>query len=274
MAASDRVAIVTGGAKGIGAACARRFIEEGLKVVIADIDSEAGETLAQDLGGSRERALFVDCDVSDKLAVNNLMAETRSAFGRVDILINNAAVIASGDILNLEVADFDKVMGVNLRGAFLVARAVAKQMVEQIEADEERPDDARKRYAIINMSSVNAVMSIPNQLAYSASKGALNQMTKAMALSMAPYGVRVNAIGPGSINTDILRAVLEDKSAMAKIMSRTPLGRLGDPDEIASIAWFLAGREASYITGECIYADGGRMALNYTTPSPDEPGTN
>lgn len=270
MAASDRVAIVTGGAKGIGAACARRFIEEGLRVVIADIDSEAGEELAQDLGGSKDKALFVDCDVSDKLSVNNLLAETRSAFGRVDILINNAAIIAPGDILSLEVDDFDKVMSVNLRGAFLVARAVAKQMIEQIEEDEERPDDARKRYSIINMSSVNAVMSIPNQLAYSASKGAINQLTKAMALSLAHYGVRVNGIGPGSINTDILRAVLDDKSAMNKIMSRTPLGRLGDPDEIAGIAWFLANKDSSYITGECIYADGGRMALNYTTPTGED----
>ncbi|MFW6412832.1 MAG: SDR family NAD(P)-dependent oxidoreductase, partial [Oceanicaulis sp.] len=135
MPSSDRVAIVTGGANGIGAACARRFVEEGLSVVIADTDEEAGEALARDLDGGKERAIFVDCDVSDKLAVANLMAETRAAFDRVDVLINNAAMVATGDVLSLDLDAFDKVMSVNLRGAFLVARACAKQMVEQIEAE-------------------------------------------------------------------------------------------------------------------------------------------
>ncbi|PWE18639.1 dehydrogenase [Marinicauda salina] len=269
MPASDRVAIVTGGAKGIGGACARRLVEEGLRVVIADIDETAGEALARELDGGKDRALFVDCDVSDKLAVANLMAETRSAFDRVDVLVNNAAIVSSGDVLSLELADFDKVMGVNLRGAFLVARAAARQMVEQIEAENTRAEDARRRYAIINMSSVNAVVSIADQLAYSTSKGALNQMTKSMALTLAPWGVRVNAIGPGSINTDILKAVAEDKAAMRTILSRTPLGRLGDPDEIAGVAWFLASKDASYVTGECVYADGGRLALNYVMKPED-----
>lgn len=263
MPSSDRVAVITGGANGIGAACARRFIEEGLRVVIADTDETAGEALAKDLDGGKEKALFVHCDVADKLSVANLMAETRSAFDRVDVLVNNAAVVAPGDILDVSVDDFDKVMSVNLRGAFLVARACAKQMVEQIEAEDARAEDCRKRYAIINMSSVNAVVSIGSQLAYSASKGALNQMTKAMALSLAPWGVRVNAVGPGSINTEILKAVAEDKAMMKKILSRTPLARLGDPDEIAGVTWFLASKDASYVTGECVYADGGRLALNY-----------
>jgi len=264
MPASDRVAIITGGSKGIGAACARRFVEEGLRVVVADIDDEAGDALVSDLNNGKERALFVQCDVSDKLAVANLMAETRSAFDRVDVLVNNAARIAKGDVLDLSVDDFDDVMNVNLRGAFLVARAAAKQMIEQIDAEQARAEECRKRYAIINMSSINAVVSIPDQLAYSMSKGALNQMTKSMALALAPWGVRVNAIGPGSINTDILKAVADDKTAMSRIMARTPLNRLGDPDEIAGVAWFLASKDASYVTGECVYADGGRLALNYT----------
>jgi len=269
MPSSDRVAIITGGARGIGAACARRFVEEGLRVVIADKNEKAGEALAKDLDGGKERVLFVQCDVSDKLAVANLMAETRSAFDRVDVLVNNAAVIAGGDILDLSTDDFDKVMGVNLRGAFLVARACARQMVEQIEAEGSRAEDCRKRYAIVNMSSVNAVVSIADQLAYSASKGALNQMTKSMALSLAPWGVRVNAVGPGSINTDILKAVADDKAAMKRILSRTPLNRLGDPDEIAGVTWFLSSADASYVTGECIYADGGRLALNYVMKPED-----
>ena len=269
MPASDRVALVPGGANGIGAACARRFVEEGLRVVIADIDEEAGEALAADLDGGRERAVFVPCDVSDTLAVSNLMAETRAAFERVDVLINNAGMVAGGDILSLSAEDFDRVMGVNLRGSFLVARACARQMVEQIEAEGMRADEARRRYAIVTMSSINAVVAIGSQLAYSASKGALNQMTKAMALSLAPWGIRVNAIGPGSINTDILKGVADNKAAMKRLLSRTPLNRIGDPDEIAGVAWFLAGKDSSYVTGQCVYADGGRLALNYVVDPED-----
>ena len=266
MAATDRVAIITGGANGIGKACARRLSEDGCNVVIADMDANAGQALAEELGSDKGKALFVQCDVSDRLAVNNLLSETRSSFDRLDILVNNAGVVAGGDILTLSEADFDKVMGVNLKGAFLVAREAARQMVDQIEADEERADDVRRRYAIINMTSVNAVMAIPDQLAYCATKGALTQMTKSMALALAKYGIRVNAIGPGSINTDVLNAVNDNPEAMDKIMSRTPLGRIGDPDEIASIASFLASKDASYMTGTTLYADGGRMAMNYTVP--------
>lgn len=269
MPASDRVAVVTGAAKGIGAACARRFVEEGLRVVIADKDEDAGEALARDLDGGRDRVIFVHCDVSEKLQVANLMAETRSAFDRLDVLVNNAAILSTGDILDLSVDDFDKVMGVNLRGSFLVARAAARQMVEQIEAEDMRAEDCRKRYAIVNMSSINAQVAIPDQLAYVASKGALNQMTKAMAISLAPWGVRVNAVGPGSINTDILKHIADDRAAKNRILSRTPLARLGDPDEIAGVTWFLTSRDASYITGECIYADGGRLALNYVMKPED-----
>lgn len=262
----DRVAIVTGGANGIGKACARRLSEDGCHVVIADIDTHAGQALADELGADKGKALFVSCNVADRLSVNNLLSETRSTFNRLDVLVNNAGIVASGDILDLSEADFDKVMGVNLRGAFLVAREAARQMVDQIEEDGERAEDVRRRYAIINMSSVNGVMAIPDQLAYCATKGAINQMTKSMALSLAKYGIRVNAIGPGSINTDVLKAVNDNPEAMDKIMSRTPLQRIGDPDEIASVASFLASKDASYITGTTIYADGGRLAMNYTVP--------
>ena len=267
MALQERVAIITGGANGIGKACARRLSADGLKVVIADRDEAAGQELADELGADRERALFVDCNVSDRLSVANLLAETRSAFDRLDVLVNNAGVVAKGTILDLSEDDFDRVMAVNLRGGFLVARAAARQMVEQVDADSERAEDARRRYAIINMSSINAVVAIPDQLAYCATKGAINQMTKSMALALAPHGIRVNAIGPGSVNTDVLKAVMDNQGAMKKIMSRTPLGRIADPDEIASIASFLASGDASYITGECIYADGGRLALNYVVES-------
>jgi glucose 1-dehydrogenase len=266
MASGDRVAIVTGGANGIGKACCRRLSDDGFLVVIADVDKTSGLDLAEELGSDRGKALYLQCDVSDRLSVNNLLSETRSTFDRLDVLVNNAGIVARGDVLDLSEADFDRVMGVNLKGSFLVAREAAKQMVDQIQDDSERAEDARRRYSIINMTSVNSVMAIPDQLAYCMTKGALTQMTKSMALALAPYGVRVNAIGPGSINTDVLKAVNDDPAAMGKIMSRTPLKRIGDPDEIAAVASFLASRDASYITGTTIYADGGRMALNYTVP--------
>jgi NAD(P)-dependent dehydrogenase (short-subunit alcohol dehydrogenase family) len=147
------------------------------------------------------------------------------------------------------------VLRVNLKGAFLVAQAVAKNMVAQ-----------KKRGAIVNMASINARVAIGNQIPYSVSKGGLLQLTRAMALALAPHGIRVNAIGPGSIMTDMLRAVGQNKEAKRKMLSRTPLGRVGEPEEVASVAAFLASDEASYITGEIIYVDGGRLVLNYTVP--------
>ncbi|MCB1429502.1 MAG: SDR family oxidoreductase, partial [Nitratireductor sp.] len=151
------------------------------------------------------------------------------------------------------------VLAVNLKGAFLCGQAVARQMVDQVKA-------GREPGAIINMSSVNAVFAIANQVPYSVSKGGINQLTKVMSLSLASHGIRVNAIGPGSIMTQIFQSVANDKAAMDRILSRTPLGRVGDPAEIAGIALFLASADASYITGQTIYADGGRLPLNYTVP--------
>lgn len=262
--ANGRVVLVTGGANGIGLACARRFSQSGCNVVIADNNEKAGANAASALGREKGEVLFVPCDVGDLLSVRNLFALLRSTFGRLDVLVNNAGIIAPGDILSLEMDDFDRVMGVNLRGSFLVAREAARQMVSQIEEEQDRNRDLLTNYAIINMSSVNAVMAIADQLAYVVTKGGLNQMSKAMALSLARYGIRVNSVGPGSINTDVLKAVAGNPAAKHKILSRTPLGHIGEPDEIAGIVHFLASKDASYITGQCLYADGGRMALNYT----------
>jgi NAD(P)-dependent dehydrogenase (short-subunit alcohol dehydrogenase family) len=155
------------------------------------------------------------------------------------------------------------VLRVNLKGAFLVGQAAARRMVAQVKA-------GKGAGTIINMSSINAVVAIANHTPYCVSKGGIDQLTKVMALALAPHGIRVNAIGPGSIMTDILKAVATDKEAKRRILARTPLARIGAPDEIASIAVFLASPEASYITGETIYADGGRLALNYTVPVEDK----
>jgi len=266
---SDRVYIVTGAAKGIGLACAQRLIADGHNVVLADMNSKQGKLAGADLAADTERAVFVECDVSEPLEVHNLVAETLGAFGRIDGLINNAGIALAGGSLDLSVDDFDRVLAVNLRGAFLASKAVARYMVKEIESREDRSRLTDRPYAIVNMSSINDTVAIPDYLAYCVSKGGLKQMTKAMALELAPYGIRVNGIGPGSIKTDMLAGVIGDKSALDKIHARTPLGRAGLPDEIASIAAFLLSEDASYMTGQHIYPDGGRLALNYQMPVKD-----
>ncbi len=258
MLLDNKVAIVTGGARGIGSAIARRFLDEGAHVVIADIDETAGRRAAADAGASRE-IRYVACDVGDKADVARMIAATVDAFGEVDVLVNNAAILVKSDFLALDEADFDRVLRVNLKGAFLCGQEVARRMVGRVEA-------GGPPGAIVNLSSVNAVFAIADQVPYSVSKGGINQLTKVMALSLAPYGIRVNAIGPGSIATEMLATVMNNPEARARILSRTPLGRIGEPKEIAAIAAFLASDEASYITGQTIYADGGRLPLNYTVP--------
>jgi NAD(P)-dependent dehydrogenase (short-subunit alcohol dehydrogenase family) len=248
---TGKIAIVTGAARGIGLACARRFLVEGAKIVLADIDDREGADIARTLGAN---AHFVRCDVGDTNDVAALIAETEKKFGGIDILVNNAGIVHGADFLDLAEADFDRVLRVNLKGAFLVAQAAAKKMAQ------------KKRGAIVNMASINARVAIGNQIPYSVSKGGILQLTRGMALSLAHHGIRVNAIGPGSIMTDMLKSVAEDKEAKRRLLSRTPLGRIGMPEEIASVAAFLASDDASYITGEIIYVDGGRLALNYTVP--------
>jgi glucose 1-dehydrogenase len=258
MKLKDKVAIVTGGAHGIGLAIAKRYVAEGARVAIADVDAAAGEAAAGALGNCR----FVATDVGDAGNAEHVVAETTRAFGALDVLVNNAGIVHGADFLDLAESDFDRVLRVNLKGAFLVGQAAARRMVAQVKA-------GGPPGSIINMSSINAVVAIANHVPYCVSKGGLDQLTKVMALALAPHGIRVNAIGPGSIMTDILRAVATDKEAKRRILARTPLGRIGAPDEIASIAVFLASPDASYITGETIYADGGRLALNYTVPVQD-----
>ena len=256
----DKTALITGGANGIGKAVARRFASEGANIVIADIDKDAGEDSARDIQAEGGSVYFHHCDISESLDVRNLLCVTLERLKNIDVLVNNAGIVSSGDFLDITHEEFSRVLRVNLHGTFLVSQATAKQMVKQIE-QKHLPG------CIINMSSINAVVALANQIPYTASKGAINQITKAMALSLAPYGIRVNAIGPGSINTNMVHAVNEDAKTLARLLSRTPLGRIGEPEEIAGIATFLASDDASYISGEIIYADGGRLALNYTVPT-------
>ena len=154
---------------------------------------------------------------------------------------------------------------INLRGAFLMAQAVARQMVKQ-----GRGKGGASAGAIVNMSSINEQFGLPDHVAYSISKGGISQLTKAMAMALAPQGIRVNAVGPGTIDTPLIMSVVKDKAFRAKVLSRTPLGRFGQPEEIAAIVAWLASDEASYVTGTTVYADGGRLPLNYVVPVPDK----
>ena len=245
-----RVCIVTGASQGIGEACARRFAREGAQVVIADIDDARGQALAKELGG-----LYVHCDVGDKAQVDTLVAQAMLKHGRIDVLVNNAGIFKAADFLDITEADYDAVLRVNLKGSFLAGQAVAREMVKA------------GRGAIVNMSSVNAVLTIPSIATYNMSKGGINQLTRVMALSLADKGVRVNAVAPGTIATELAaKAVLTSEEAKARIMSRTPMKRLGEPSEVADVVAWLASDAASYVTGEIVVVDGGRMTLNYTVP--------
>lgn len=252
MRLAGRVAIVTGAARGIGLACAQRLAAEGARVVLCDVDAEGGAQAAALIAG----ASFVTTDVSRKPDVDALVAGVLEDAGRIDVLVNNAGITHACDFLDVAEEDFDRVLRVNLKSMFLCGQAVARTMVAR-----------GVRGAIVNMSSVNAVLAIPNQVPYVVSKGGVNQLTKVMAIALAPHGIRVNAIGPGTIATEMAReAVLGSEEAKRRILSRTPLGRLGEPDEIAAVAAFLASDDASYLTGQTIYPDGGRLGLNYTVP--------
>lgn len=253
---SGKAVIVTGAAAGIGEACARAFAAAGAGVILADVNEErnrgAADLIAIDYG---VRAVPVAANVASDPDCEAIVLRALDEFGRIDVLVNNAGVTAPGTILDLDPAEWDRVMDINLRSYFVLTQIAAKAMIER-----------GIRGAIVNMSSINSDLAIANQVAYTASKGGVRQLTRAAALGLAPHGIRVNAIGPGSIMTDLLKTMMQDEAGRRKILSRTPAGRVGDPAEIAAVALFLASDMASYITGQTIFADGGRSALNYTVP--------
>ena len=240
---TGKVVIVTGAASGIGRAIALRFGSEGAHVVVADVNAEGAESTAQTIAAQGGLALPAAVDVSDKGQVDRLFESVLGRFGTVDVLVNNAGLInVERHFLEADEAWWDRVLGVNLKGVFLCSLRAANVMA------------SRHSGVIINMSSGGATRSHRGMAAYDASKGGIEALTRAMALDLAPYGIRVNALVPGSIDTQRLNPELKAERGKA-----IPLGRMGEPEELAGPAAFLASDDASYITGHILVVDGGLL---------------
>lgn len=246
---AGRSIIISGAATAIGAACARRFIEAGERLVLADHDEAALRELTEELQAKGE-AVFVAADTSNRLHVHNIIAEALETYGRVDALINMTIDVGVGDFLELTEESFDQMLQSNLRGAFLLNQAACRQFVKQIDQSAEEQSSA----VIVNLLSVEAVTAAADRVAFAVSQGGLHQLTKAASLAMSPYGVRVNAIGIGAIKSEYMKE-FDMKSARSTV----PLNRIGDPEDVAEAAYFLASDAASYITGHTLFVDGGRL---------------
>lgn len=240
------VAMVTGAGRGMGQAIALRLGLEGARVVVAELNIEHGREVADQIKAAGGEAVAVQVDVSEVAQVARLFEEAEEAFGAVDILVNNAGIAVGRPILEYTEADWDRQMGVNVKGVFFCSQAAARRMIP------------RRRGRIVNFASTSAfVASSHPEVAYDTSKGAVRQMTVAMAAELAPYGINVNAVAPGTTETEMTRDTLSSPEGMAWQLARIPMGRVGRPSDIASVVLFLCSPEASYITGHTLVADGG-----------------
>jgi NAD(P)-dependent dehydrogenase (short-subunit alcohol dehydrogenase family) len=252
-ALQGRRAIITGAARGIGLACARRFAAEGAGVLVVDRDAEAGAAAVAEIAATGVSTAFHQADLALPESVPAIIAAAERGLGGVDILINNAGIAPTADFFELDAVEFDLVMAINLRAPMLLTQAAARRMRA-----------AGTGGAVVNLSSINAVLGGPTSLSYSVSKGGLNQLTRACAIALAPFAIRVNAVGPGTIETELAAAAGLTGQGVRPVLERTPMGRLGQAEEIAAVAAFLASDQASYVTGQTVYADGGRLGLNYS----------
>jgi len=253
-----RGAIVTGAASGIGRATAQRFADEGARLVLVDrndpgLEAVCGE-LSQGDHGAEERIWSCVADVSDPDAVDVAVAYAIQTLGRIDVLINNAGIGAAEEFLEITPQSWDRIIATNLRGVFLMGQRVAREMVTA-----GRRKGRRGAGVIVNMASTNGIVGEEKLAHYNASKGGVVLLTKSMAIDLAPHGIRVNAVCPGFIRTPLTVGVSPDPSYFAGYASKIPLGRIGEPDEVAAAFAFLASDDASFITGECLVVDGGQL---------------
>ncbi len=247
----NKVVVITGARRGMGKADALLFAEKGAKVVVSDISQEDCQKVVDEIEKKGGQAIAVKCDVSKKEEVDNLFKKTVEKFGRVDVLVNNAGICEFKPFLEMTEEEWDRTLDINLKGYFLCAQAAAKEMAKQ------------KSGVIVNIASVamgQVGVGFPNIVHYCASKGGIAAMTEAMALELAPYNIRVNAIAPGMIETPMLDPIKQDPKAMEGILARVPLNRMGKPEEIADLVVFLASDKSSYITGSIVVIDGGWLA--------------
>ncbi len=247
----NKVVVITGARRGMGKADALLFAQKGAKVVVSDISQEDCQKVVDQIEKKGGQAIAVKCDVSKKEEVDNLFRKTIEKFGRVDVLVNNAGICEFKPFIDLTEEEWDRTLNINLKGYFLCSQAAAKEMAKQ------------KSGVIVNIASVamgQVGVGFPNIVHYCASKGGIAAMTEAMALELAPYNIRVNAIAPGMIETPMLDPIKQDPKAMEGILARVPLNRMGKPEEIADLVVFLASDKSSYITGSIVVIDGGWLA--------------
>ncbi|MCC6870608.1 MAG: SDR family oxidoreductase [Burkholderiales bacterium] len=252
---SGRVFIVTGGLGGIGFSTARMLLAQGARIAIAD-RSEPSMAQRALLDGDARSHIAIQCDVTSRADVQATVNRTLDAFGRIDGLVNSAGVDRRTPLFDITDEAFGEIIDVNVLGSFRFAQVVARVMARQ-----GVPESGS--YSIVHLSSVNAVIGSATHTEYAATKGAIAQMTRVMAVELAPHGIRVNAVGPGTIRTEMLdRWVEANPRALDGVHARTPLKRVGEPGEVAAVISFLLSNEASYVTGQTYYVDGGRIAQN------------
>ncbi len=243
----DKVVIVTGATKGIGEACAYEFAKEGAKVVVTGRSVDLGQQVVSDIKAEGDEAFFVRCDIGRKSQIDALIEATVKQYGTIDVVVNNAGVNHSAEFFDIDEDDWDWVMSVDLKGTFFVSQGAAKVMVEQ-----------GKGGSIVNVSSVMAQLALADQIPYCAAKGGVNQLTKAMALSLVDKGIQVNCCAPGPVLTELMERVVHNEEKRNQLMDRLPFGRIATCAEIARVILFLASKEAEYMVGQTIYPDGGR----------------